>query len=219
MTGLCDYPIFLKARSELPTRYPVNYMNKALFLAILFTVTIGLSPGAIFGQENPADENQSKQENSQPANQPMDNRTNILRQLGLSREQIQQIRRINTERKPLMEAAQKRMRDATRALDAVIYADQIVETDVRDRLKDLQLAQAEVSKVRFMNEVAVRRILTPEQLIRFRELRKRFEQMRENIDERRNENRTLPFDVRRPFQNEQRKLDRVQGKAPVKPTI
>ena len=36
-----------------------------------------------------------------------------------------------------------------------------------------------------MNELAVRRILTQEQLVKFRELRERFEQARETMPERR----------------------------------
>jgi hypothetical protein len=41
-------------------------------------------------------------------------------------------------------------------------------------LKELQLAQAEAAKLRYLNELGLRKILTPEQLARFRELRQRF---------------------------------------------
>ena len=148
----------------------------------------------------------------QRPNQPQDIRTNVLRQLGLSQEQVQQIRRMNMERKPLMEAAQKRFREANRALDEAIYADQINDTDVQARLKEVQLAQADVAKIRFMNEVAVRRILTPEQLIRFRELRQRFEQARENFENRkplkgdRPANRQTPGNELKPQNENQRPL-------------
>ena len=40
---------------------------------------------------------------------------------------------------------------------------------------------AEVARLRFMNELAVRRILTKEQLVRFRELRRRFDARGANI--------------------------------------
>lgn len=132
-----------------------------------------------------------QQDQRPAANQPQDIRTNVLRQLGLSREQVQQIRRMNIERKPLMDDAQKRFREANQALDQAIYAETVNETEVQARLKEVQLAQAEVAKIRFMNELAVRRILTPEQLVRFRELRQRFEQARQNL-ERRPENRPAP---------------------------
>jgi hypothetical protein len=41
-----------------------------------------------------------------------------------------------------------------------------------------------------MNELAVRRILTPEQLVRFRDLRRQFTEAREKF---RNERRERPF--------------------------
>jgi Spy/CpxP family protein refolding chaperone len=112
-------------------------------------------------------------------------RSGFLRSLGLSVEQMEQIRQINTERRPLMIDAQKRFREVMRALDAAIYADVVIEADVEARLKDVQSAQAEVSRIRFENELAVRRVLTAEQLSRFRELRRKFEQMRKDRRERR----------------------------------
>lgn len=107
-------------------------------------------------------------------------RLDILRQLGLNKEQVQRIRRANVERKPLLDAAQTRFRDANKALDEAIYADALNEQDVQARLKETQLAQAELIKVRFMSELTIRRILTAEQLTRFRDLRQRFAQMRED---------------------------------------
>ena len=109
---------------------------------------------------------------------PVDFKTNALKQLGLSRDQLQRIRALNQERKPLMDAAQMRLRMANRSLDGTIYSDTATETDFQARLKDFQMAQAEVAKIRFMNEFGVRRILTAEQLTRFRQLRDRFEDSR-----------------------------------------
>lgn len=108
-----------------------------------------------------------------------DQRGEILRQLGLRREQMQQIRRITVERRPLFEAAQIKLREATNALDEAIYADDLTPEIFQARLKEVQLAQAELSRVRYQNEVAVRRILTPEQLVMFRDLRRKFNEARE----------------------------------------
>ncbi|MFT3745314.1 MAG: hypothetical protein QM785_13600 [Pyrinomonadaceae bacterium] len=99
---------------------------------------------------------------------PVDFRTNALRQLGLTRDQLQRIRVMNQERKPLMDAAQVRLRQANRALDEAIYSDTATESDFQARLKEFQLAQGEVARIRYLNEFGVRRILTPEQLTRFR---------------------------------------------------
>lgn len=127
------------------------------------------------------------------AGKPQDVRGNMLRQLGLSREQMQRLRRINADRKPLMEAAQAKLRDANRALDDAIYADTPDEVTMQARLKDAQLAQAEVIKIRTMNEFGVRRILTPDQLGRFRMMRERFERNRQVMGDRQMPVRDLPL--------------------------
>jgi Spy/CpxP family protein refolding chaperone len=111
----------------------------------------------------------------------------LLRELNLSREQIQQIRRIHEERRQQMQAAQTRLRDANRNLDNAIYADNVNEEEIQNRLKEAQLAQAEVIKIRNLTELAVRKVLTQEQLVKFRTLRdeliKRMEEQRMNNDD------------------------------------
>ena len=190
----------------------INYFKiPALLVAafIFFTAAAAQDSKPVEGQEQNA---------QRPTdNRPQDIRGNALRQLGLSHEQIQQIRRITAQRKPLMEDAQKRLREANRALDETIYADQVSETDVQARLKEVQLAQAEVAKIRFMNEFAIRRILTPEQLVRFRELRQRFEQMRQNNENRRPANRQMQDDRARPAQDVQQPGRRFQKQNLKKP--
>jgi Spy/CpxP family protein refolding chaperone len=101
-------------------------------------------------------------------------RPRLLQELNLSPEQIQQIRRINQSRRPQMLEAQRRLHEANRALDAAIYADSPNEADVQERMKEVQAAQAEIIKIRTASELAVRRVLTPEQLEKFRELRENF---------------------------------------------
>ena len=153
-----------------------------------------------FGQEP---KSRDEQEAMRPAaNQPQDDRAKILQQLGLSREQFQMLRRINADRKPLMDAAQARLRMSIRLLDDAIYADQVNEPEIQARLKDMQLAQAEVFRIRFMNELAIRRLLTPPQLLRFRQMRQRFENARANEDRRR-VNQARPGQIQRGtgFQN------------------
>lgn len=169
------------------------------FKTITLFATLSFAVG-VFAQENKNDE-QARQ-NPTPA---ADNKITLLRHLGLTREQIQQIRRINAERKPLMDAAQQRLRQATRQLDDAIYADAVAEGEFQERLKNVQQAQAEVSRVRFSTEFAIRRVLTPEQLGKFREMHDRFEAAQQNIQNQRRErmlNRQNQTDVvRRPSQN------------------
>src|SRR5262244_700466 len=65
-------------------------------------------------------------------------RPNLLLLLGLSQEQTQQIRRMNQARKPLMEAAARRLGDANKAMDEAIYTDNFDESVFRTRLTELQ---------------------------------------------------------------------------------
>ncbi len=112
-------------------------------------------------------------------------RPNLLQNLGLQPEQIRQIRMMNRERKPVMEAAQQRLRESNRALDMSIYGDSLDEADVQMRLREFQQAQAEVARIRFQSEVELRKILTPDQLGRFRALRARLTEARRNAQQRR----------------------------------
>jgi Spy/CpxP family protein refolding chaperone len=116
---------------------------------------------------------------------PNDARRNVLREIGLTPDQARQIRRLNVQRRPLMEDAQRKLREANRSLDEAIYADVSDEALVLQRLKEAQAAQAELIRLRSMNELGIRRILTPEQLTKFRELRERFEMVRQNVQDHR----------------------------------
>ena len=116
----------------------------------------------------------------------------LLRELGLSREQMQAIRKLNIERKPLEQEARRRFQDANRDLNMAIYADNASDETVQARLKEFQTAQAELARIKFTNELAVRRLLTPDQLDTFRTLRQRFAETRENIEKRRGDSLQQP---------------------------
>ncbi|MBK9153178.1 MAG: periplasmic heavy metal sensor [Chloracidobacterium sp.] len=111
-------------------------------------------------------------------------RPNLLRELGLSPDQIEALRKLNQERKPVEEAARKRFQDATRGLNLAIYSDEVDEPAYRASLLEYQSAQAELARIKFSNELAVRRLLTPEQLMKFREIRRRFAEARERLQDR-----------------------------------
>jgi protein CpxP len=126
-----------------------------------------------FGQDGPPPGNG-------PQDDHADGRPNLLAELGLTHEQVQQIRRLNQERRPLMMRAQHRLREANRALDMAIYADTVSDADFQTSLSEFRAAQSEVARLRFESELAVRKILTPEQLVRFRDLRRKFAEARES---------------------------------------
>lgn len=143
---------------------------------LLSTVVLAAAFG-VYGQDGPPPQDADFE--------AVDARPNLLENLGLRQDQIRQIRMMNRDRKPAMDAAQQRLREANRALDVSIYGDSLDESAVQVRLKEFQAAQAEVAKIRFRSELELRKILTPEQLGRFRTLRARVADARRNAQERR----------------------------------
>ena len=137
-----------------------------IFVGLLLTVSLR----AVKAQDEtapPDAQNQNFNKNQRP---------NLLAELELSQEQIRQIRRINREKQPLLREAQQRLGEAKRNLDQAVYADRVDESDIQAKLKEVQMAQAEVFRVRSATEFAVRKILNPGQLVKFREVRQRFMQ-------------------------------------------
>ena len=170
-------------------------MRRFNFFSLFFAaLTMIFSFSAVNAQDEMPPENQNR-----PAGR--ERRPNLLAELGLTQEQRRQIRRINLEKRPLARDAQQRLREANRNLDRAIYADSVNETEIQARLKDVQSAQSELIKIRFTNELAVRRILTPEQLSKFRGLREQFTQRMENNQDqpqkRRMQNIRQDFKLRR----------------------
>lgn len=149
-------------------------------------------------------QNEDEPNDASPSGQNPMRRPNLLRELGLNDVQIKQLRTINAESKPRLREAQEKMRNAKRALDEAIYADTVDNTNIESKIREFSVAEAGINRIRATTELAIRNVLTPEQLTRFRELRanfeKRMEERREKrqdrMDDRRNPNRDKP--TRRP---------------------
>lgn len=154
----------------------MRILSPRLLLLIASVATFG---GALSAQDGPPPPQDAAQFEAQPA------RPNLLENLGLRQDQIRRIRMMNRDRKPAMEAAQQRLREANRALDMSIYGDSLDEDAVQARLKEFQQAQGEVARIRFQSELELRKILTPDQLARFRMLRARVAEARREAQERR----------------------------------
>lgn len=157
--------------------------NSLKILFFVFLLTISFS--SVKAQETPPTE----VENSA---QIIKARPNLLRELGLTPDQMKAIRRLNMEKKADLQEAQQKAAEARRNLDFAIYSDTANDNEVKLRLDEFQKAQLEVIKIRSMVEYEIRKILTPDQVVRFRQLRQRFAQTRENIQERRQNNRQNP---------------------------
>jgi Spy/CpxP family protein refolding chaperone len=153
----------------------INKMLAYKTLLGCLTAIVLFSASSLFAQNNVA--NAAVKPSADQAKQ-QEERPNLFRELGLTPDQIAQIKGINIERKPLMEEATRKLREANKNLDMAIYADTPNEADVQARLEEYRQAQAEVVRLRFMSEFAVRKVLTPEQLVKFRDLRRKFAEMR-----------------------------------------
>ena len=174
-------------------------MKKIYFInVIILALTLSFAFSTIKAQEVMPPPDAPNQNN------PQNRRPNLLAELGLTQDQIHQIRRINAEKKPAMREAQQRLREANRNLDQAIYADNADESQIQSFIKETQMAQIEVIKLRSLTELAVRRILTAEQLSKFRELRRRFMEQAENSTNRQ-ENRRMKLQERK-FGDRQKSL-------------
>ena len=97
----------------------------------------------------------------------------LMRHLNLTPEQRRRLREIRSQGEPEARGLARRVRLARRALDEAIYADASDEALVEQRVRELSDAQAALLRLRALTELKVGRILTPEQLQAFRELRRR----------------------------------------------
>ncbi len=133
---------------------------------------------------------QAQQQDSTAAQINPNDPATILSHLNLSPEQVTQMRSIQSESVPQAQQLNRQLNQARRALDEAIYSDNVDEALIEQRARDVAEAQAALVRFRAQTELRVRRILTPEQLQTFRNLRQ--EAMRERRIERRLERQANP---------------------------
>jgi Spy/CpxP family protein refolding chaperone len=97
----------------------------------------------------------------------------LLSQLNLTPEQVTRMREIREQSVPQAREMTRRLNQARRALDEAIYSDSVDEALVEQRAREVSEAQAALVRLRAQTELRVRRVLTPEQLQIFRDLRLR----------------------------------------------
>lgn len=143
---------------------------KALAAAV-FALALALLPPRATAQAQ--DESQTSSPEAPGAGQAARPRGgNLVRRLSLTPEQRRQLREIRRQGEPETRELTRRVRLARRALDEAIYSDVVEEPLVERRARELSAAQAALVRLRATTELKVRRLLTPEQLKTFRELRR-----------------------------------------------
>jgi Spy/CpxP family protein refolding chaperone len=135
---------------------------------------------------------------------------NLLEQLHMTPDQIQKIRQIQRQMKDEQAAIGDRLREANRSLEEALDAETLDENLIEQRMQALSAAQNAQMRMRIQREVRIRRVLNPEQLAIWRDLRlKAGDLIRAQQNERRplrpgaeglrpnQRNGIVPFDPRR----------------------
>lgn len=158
--------------------------------------------------QDPALQNPSGPVQTQTQTQTQINQLPDFAPLNLSSEQIQKIRAINAELKDQRQTANQRLRLAQRALTEAIESPTTNEALIDQRSREVAEAQATTIRLRSLTEARILQVLTPEQRVRLRE-------MRRNQAIRRQGNQQLPGNVLRPRQQGlQRNVNAQPGLGP-----
>jgi Spy/CpxP family protein refolding chaperone len=127
-----------------------------------------------------------------------------IRQLNLTPEQREQIRVIREANREERAAINQRVRETNRALAEVLDTENPDESVVEQRVREAAAAEAAAMRMRIISEVKIRRVLTPEQRVLLRGMRKQAHEARgerrlENLEQRqkRREDRSLRLRERR----------------------
>jgi Spy/CpxP family protein refolding chaperone len=170
-------------------RLPLRVAALALFLSLPLVLA-----GNTFAQEKgPPD----PPRDDRPMDQNAGRGGDLIERLNLSPDQIRQIRQIRRRSAEDFRNARERMKSAQVALDEAIYADSVDEGDIEAKARAFASAQADMARLRALTELQIRRVLTPDQLKTFREIR--ISAQLQNPDRRRPPRRDgSAFDQRRP---------------------
>lgn len=170
----------------------LNFKSVVYALAFL---TISALP--LFAQTPPVE----------PSPEPMQRRGlggDPIRELNLTPEQREQIRLIRESNREERAAINQRVRESNRALEEALDADNPDQSILEQRIQAVSLAQAEAMRMRIKTEVMIRNVLTNEQRIMLKEMRRNVHQLRDRrrqdgvVDrQRRVEERTRRLEKRR----------------------
>lgn len=115
---------------------------------------------------------------TEQAPRPGERDAQILPLLNLTPEQRAQLVAIAEQHRAEQQAAQFRLREARRALNQAIYAENPDQNVVNERAHDVAAAQEALIRLNAQAEFKVRQVLTPEQLRLFRRIRREQQRLR-----------------------------------------
>jgi Spy/CpxP family protein refolding chaperone len=132
-------------------------------------------------RQRPLERNQKQR----PARPMIGNRPipmNLLRRIGITQEQLRQIRQIRRNNDDQIVAVGRRLREARRALEQAMIKEPFDEALVKRRAEELAQAQAEAVRLQAEIRAQIRKILTPEQVNRLMELEREYRQRQSQQD-------------------------------------
>jgi Spy/CpxP family protein refolding chaperone len=110
-------------------------------------------------------------QDQQPNAPPQGAAPDLLEQLRLTPEQQQKIRQIQRDTKDERTAITLRLRESNRALEDALDAETLDDSLIEQRMQAVSAAQAAQLHLRIQTEVRIRRVLNPDQLAVWHDLR------------------------------------------------
>jgi len=108
----------------------------------------------------------------QTDSQSRPNTEDPIQQLNLTPEQREKIRSIREQVREERAAINQRLKETNQALQKALDADNPDEAQLENLMRDVSAAQAAAMRLRILNEVRIRRVLTPEQIAIWRGMRR-----------------------------------------------
>ncbi|HKO60312.1 MAG TPA: Spy/CpxP family protein refolding chaperone [Pyrinomonadaceae bacterium] len=132
-----------------------------------------------------------------------------VRELNLTPEQREQIRMIREQSRAERAVVNRRVRETNRALEEALDSDNPDQSVLEQKIQEVSTAQAEAMRMRIVTEVKIRQVLTVEQRVKLKEMRRTVHQLRER--------RRVDGAERREQRLEQRtrRLERRRNRVPV----
>lgn len=156
-------------------------LRRAAADALAALLLLVLSASAVTAQ-TPGQDEQSPAPTASEARRETDDDRRLIRALGLTPQQRAEIARIRRETQGQNRAIGQRIRRSRRALEEAVYSPAVDERAVDELAREVAAGESERVRLRAQTELRIRRLLTPEQLDLFRELRRRAAQRgRQNL--------------------------------------
>lgn len=164
-----------------------NNPTRRKWFMLLLTLSIALiAQSSVLALQSGVNQQTSQtQQPQQPGTQPAAAPQDPIQQLNLTPEQRRQIRSVREQTKDERAAINQRVVETRKALDEALNATNPNEAIIDQRAREAGEAQAAAVRMRALMQSRIQRVLTPEQVIKLRQLQA---EVKGNKKEKRQEN-------------------------------